>query len=164
MLRWTVRLVKFSRRIHGEHSHFGGCAPTAPYPKLKLCCCRTHRMVSKGASARVQVKLRTSGSSAKKNRIPLETFASNKSMGRILLRRGGETVAAGKPPQTARTRSHWAMADEGSQSNRNRSRSPVSCIACSIHLHSSCINSSWPRRLRYPAGKADQHFCTAWSA
>ena len=27
--------------------------------------------------------------------IPLETFASNKDMGRVLIRRGGETIAAG---------------------------------------------------------------------
>jgi len=53
------------------------------------------RMISKGASARVQIKLRPSGSSAKRSSIPIETFASSKSMGRVLLRRGGETVAAG---------------------------------------------------------------------
>lgn len=53
------------------------------------------RMVSKGASARVQIKLRPHGNSGKPARIPLETFAANKSMGRVLLRRAGETVAAG---------------------------------------------------------------------
>ena len=53
-------------------------------------------MISKGASARVQIKLRPSGSSAKRSSIPIETFASSKSMGRVLLRRGGETVAAGE--------------------------------------------------------------------
>jgi len=53
------------------------------------------RMVSRGSSARVQIKIRASGSSSKRNTVPIETFAANKSMGRVLLRRGGETVAAG---------------------------------------------------------------------
>lgn len=46
-------------------------------------------MLSKGASARVTVKVRTEPG------IPLEPFAANKGMGRIALRRQGETVAAG---------------------------------------------------------------------
>ncbi len=37
-----------------------------------------------------------SGHSGTTGAIPLETFKSNKEMGRILLRRGGETVAAGE--------------------------------------------------------------------
>lgn len=50
------------------------------------------------ASAKVEVTLRgtvLSGSSAQMSPIPLETFKTNKEMGRVLLRRGGETVAAG---------------------------------------------------------------------
>ena len=37
-----------------------------------------------------------SGSAAVARGIPLETFTNNKEMGRILIRRGGETIAAGK--------------------------------------------------------------------
>jgi len=55
------------------------------------------RVLTKGTSAEVQIVLRStvvSGISST-SRIPLETFATNKDMGRILLRRGGETIAAG---------------------------------------------------------------------
>lgn len=54
-------------------------------------------MVGKGASAQIVVKLRSStGSSVVSPAIPLEPFAVNKGMGRILLRRSGESVAAGE--------------------------------------------------------------------
>ena len=56
---------------------------------------RNPRMLSSGVSARVVVKLRSSQSSTNKAVIPIEPFSVNKAMGRILLRRGGETVAAG---------------------------------------------------------------------
>jgi hypothetical protein len=52
----------------------------------------------KGTSAEVQISLRSttlSGPAAVRP-IPLETFAVNKDMGRILIRRGGETIGAGK--------------------------------------------------------------------
>lgn len=58
---------------------------------------KIHRVLTKGTSADVQIVLRStvvSGVSST-SRIPLETFAANKDMGRILLRRGGETIAAG---------------------------------------------------------------------
>lgn len=58
-----------------------------------------HRVLTKGTSAEVRIVLRStmvSGTSSTV-RIPLETFAANKDMGRILLRRGGETIAAGEP-------------------------------------------------------------------
>jgi len=49
---------------------------------------RNPRHLSKGATATVRIKL--------ENRpIPLETFKDNKDLGRIMLRKGGETVAAG---------------------------------------------------------------------
>ena len=57
-----------------------------------------HRVLTKGTSAEVQIVLRStvvSGISST-SRIPLETFAANKDMGRVLLRRGGETIAAGE--------------------------------------------------------------------
>lgn len=55
-------------------------------------------MLAKGISAEVQITLRSttlSGPSIVRP-IPLEIFAANKDMGRILIRRGGETIGAGK--------------------------------------------------------------------
>ncbi|PPR03834.1 hypothetical protein CVT26_000832 [Gymnopilus dilepis] len=56
------------------------------------------RVLTKGSSAEVQITLRSTqlgGQSTSARGIPLETFSTNKDMGRILLRRGGETIAAG---------------------------------------------------------------------
>ncbi|KZO92176.1 EF Tu GTP binding domain-containing protein [Calocera viscosa TUFC12733] len=56
------------------------------------------RVLTKGQSARVHITLRTSTISGPGERVapvPLEPFGVNKDMGRVLLRRGGETVAAG---------------------------------------------------------------------
>jgi len=56
------------------------------------------RVLTKGTSAEVQITLRNtqvSGSAAVARGIPLEMFTNNKEMGRILIRRGGETIAAG---------------------------------------------------------------------
>ncbi|KAF8529943.1 EF Tu GTP binding domain-containing protein [Gautieria morchelliformis] len=56
------------------------------------------RVLAKLASAKVEVTLRgntINGPSAQVSPIPLETFKTNKEMGRVLLRRGGETIAAG---------------------------------------------------------------------
>jgi elongation factor 1 alpha-like protein len=50
-------------------------------------------------SADVEITLRVTGMSdpnSKARALPLEVFAANKDMGRILVRRGGETIAAGK--------------------------------------------------------------------
>ncbi|KAJ3734405.1 P-loop containing nucleoside triphosphate hydrolase protein [Lentinula guzmanii] len=55
------------------------------------------RVLTKGTSAEIQITLRTqslSGPSVARP-IPLESFSVNKDMGRILLRRGGETIGAG---------------------------------------------------------------------
>lgn len=56
------------------------------------------RVLTKSTSAEVRITLRTatmSGPSSRAQPIPLEPFAVNKDMGRILVRRGGETIAAG---------------------------------------------------------------------
>ncbi|KAF4602370.1 Hsp70 suppressor, GTPase facilitates ribosomal subunit dissociation [Pleurotus pulmonarius] len=55
------------------------------------------RVLTKGTPAEVQITLRTtaSGPSVTARPIPLETFSVNRDMGRILIRRGGETIAAG---------------------------------------------------------------------
>ncbi|KAI0047266.1 hypothetical protein FA95DRAFT_1606178 [Auriscalpium vulgare] len=56
------------------------------------------RVLTKGASAEVQITIRPvafSGPASRAQPIPIEPFASNKDMGRILIRRGGETISAG---------------------------------------------------------------------
>ncbi|KAI0301877.1 hypothetical protein B0F90DRAFT_1667716 [Multifurca ochricompacta] len=53
----------------------------------------------KGYLCGVQITIRQAafaGSGARNVTIPLETFSTNKEMGRILVRRGGETIAAGE--------------------------------------------------------------------
>ncbi|QRV91461.1 Elongation factor Tu GTP binding domain [Ceratobasidium sp. AG-Ba] len=57
---------------------------------------RNPRVLPKSSSAKVTITLRAqSGANARAVSIPLEPFSVNKEMGRILLRRGGETIAAG---------------------------------------------------------------------
>ena len=77
-------------RILGK-SHFdrGSCALTYPWGGSVL---------QKGVHAEVEISLRapTQSSSTRAPVIPLEPAHINKEMGRILMRRGGETVAAGK--------------------------------------------------------------------
>jgi len=56
-------------------------------------------VLTKGASAEVQISIRTtsvSGPSSAARPIPLEPFSFNKDMGRVLIRRGGETIGAGE--------------------------------------------------------------------
>lgn len=55
--------------------------------------------MTRGTSAEIEITLRgdsISGTSTVPRPIPIEPFAVNKDMGRILLRRGGETIAAGR--------------------------------------------------------------------
>jgi translation elongation factor EF-1alpha len=59
----------------------------------------TVSVLTKNASAEVEISLRAAGlagSAAKARPIPLEAFSTNKEMGRILIRRGGETIGAGE--------------------------------------------------------------------
>ncbi|KAK4684502.1 elongation factor 1 alpha-like protein, partial [Tremellales sp. Uapishka_1] len=53
------------------------------------------RVLQKGVTATVEITLRSPSGSSKTPSIPLETAANNKEMSRILLRRSGETIAAG---------------------------------------------------------------------
>lgn len=56
------------------------------------------RVLTKGTSAEVEISLRAgtlSGPALSARPIPLEAFSVNKDMGRILVRRGGETISAG---------------------------------------------------------------------
>ncbi|SRR6266404_1717041 len=58
-----------------------------------------NRVLTKGTSAEVQISMRQAAFSGPVSRctaIPLEPFSTNKEMGRILIRRGGETIAAGE--------------------------------------------------------------------
>ena len=60
---------------------------------------KSPRVLQKGVSAEVKVAVRAmgmAGPNAREQPIPIEPFAVNKDMGRLLLRRNGETVAAGK--------------------------------------------------------------------
>jgi len=52
------------------------------------------RVITKNAAAKVQIHLKGT-SILKQPVIPMELFNTNKMMGRILLRRGGETIAVG---------------------------------------------------------------------
>lgn len=52
------------------------------------------RVLQKGTTARVELSLRPS-SAGRISSIPLETATDNKEMGRVLIRRNGETIAAG---------------------------------------------------------------------
>ncbi|KAL1743563.1 P-loop containing nucleoside triphosphate hydrolase protein, partial [Schizophyllum fasciatum] len=57
------------------------------------------RVLTKSASAEVQISLRATamtGPNSVAKPIPIEPFSVNKDMGRILIRRGGETIAAGE--------------------------------------------------------------------
>ncbi|ETW84471.1 hypothetical protein HETIRDRAFT_63200 [Heterobasidion irregulare TC 32-1] len=56
------------------------------------------RVLTKGTSAEVQITIRPgsfSGPATRALPIPLEPFSASKEMGRILIRRGGETIGAG---------------------------------------------------------------------
>nr|XP_031861143.1 uncharacterized protein CI109_003504 [Kwoniella shandongensis]KAA5528215.1 hypothetical protein CI109_003504 [Kwoniella shandongensis] len=54
------------------------------------------RVLQKGTTAIVELSLRSNGSNGGRTpTIPLETAADNKEMGRVLIRRNGETIAAG---------------------------------------------------------------------
>jgi elongation factor 1 alpha-like protein len=63
------------------------------------CSNKNYSVLAKGTSAEVQISIRAasiSGPSSSPRPIPLEPFSSNKDMGRILIRRGGETIGAGE--------------------------------------------------------------------
>jgi len=53
------------------------------------------RMLQKGVHAQVEITLRAAPQSMRSSSIPLEPASRNREMGRVLLRRGGETIGAG---------------------------------------------------------------------
>ena len=55
------------------------------------------RVLQRGVTATVELTLRSPPeSTGRAPSMPLELAAENKEMGRVLIRRGGETIAAGK--------------------------------------------------------------------
>jgi elongation factor 1 alpha-like protein len=53
------------------------------------------RVLQKGTTAIVEITIRAPTGSSRSAAIPLETAQDNKEMGRVLIRRSGETIAAG---------------------------------------------------------------------
>lgn len=95
MLSSTRHRVRSLNFVRGKSNHL---FHPAPFPvRSELIFHRVHdRLLMKGSSARIRVQLRAPPSgSSRRAVIPLETFAANKSMGRVLFRRDGQTVAAG---------------------------------------------------------------------
>ncbi|KAF8897219.1 EF Tu GTP binding domain-containing protein [Infundibulicybe gibba] len=92
----SVELFHHSRDLPATISKLISIIDRATGKELKA----NPRVLAKGVSAEVQISLRSStlsGPSAVTRAIPLEPFAVNKDMGRVLIRRGGETISAGKP-------------------------------------------------------------------
>ncbi|KAE8269739.1 hypothetical protein A4X09_0g2593 [Tilletia walkeri] len=56
---------------------------------------RKPRVLSKGVTAQIRITVMAGGAAGQSRGIPVEDFKTNKEMARILLRREGETVAAG---------------------------------------------------------------------
>ncbi|GAA5857668.1 hypothetical protein JCM1840_000858 [Sporobolomyces johnsonii] len=87
---YAVELFHHSRDIPATIASLDAQLDKASGEVVKL----KPRMLTKGTSARVHVQLRPSAG-GRSSAIPLESFSANKSMGRVLFRRNGETVAAG---------------------------------------------------------------------
>ncbi|KEP54105.1 EF Tu GTP-binding domain protein [Rhizoctonia solani 123E] len=88
----SVELFHHSREVPASISKLIETVDRATGAVIK----RNPRVLPKSSSAKVTISLRApSGPSARPTSIPLEPFSANKEMGRILLRRGGETIAAG---------------------------------------------------------------------
>ncbi|KAH7344847.1 P-loop containing nucleoside triphosphate hydrolase protein [Rhizoctonia solani] len=88
----SVELFHHSREVPASVSKLIETVDRATGAVIK----RNPRVLPKSSSAKVTISLRAaSGPTARPVSIPLEPFSVNKEMGRILLRRGGETIAAG---------------------------------------------------------------------
>ncbi|KIY45914.1 hypothetical protein FISHEDRAFT_48274 [Fistulina hepatica ATCC 64428] len=90
----SIELFHHSRDVSAAVSKLLATRDRANGKILKI----SPRMLSKGMSADVEITIRSLSQNAPPRAIPLETFAVNKDMGRVLLRRNGETVAAGVSP------------------------------------------------------------------
>lgn len=54
------------------------------------------RVLQKGVTATVEITLRATQNAGRAPTMPLEIASENKEMGRVLIRRAGETIAAGE--------------------------------------------------------------------
>ncbi|EIM85561.1 EF Tu GTP binding domain-containing protein [Stereum hirsutum FP-91666 SS1] len=90
----SVELFHHSRDVPASISKLNATLDRASGNTLK----KNPRVLTKGTSAEVQINIRPaslSGPNSRAQPIPLEPFSVNKEMGRILIRRGGETIGAG---------------------------------------------------------------------
>ncbi|PCH41328.1 hypothetical protein WOLCODRAFT_137327 [Wolfiporia cocos MD-104 SS10] len=90
----SVELYHHSRDVPASISKLVSTLDRATGAVVK----KNPRVLAKTTSAEVQITLRNtsmSGPSAQAPIIPLESFSNNKDMGRILIRRSGETIGAG---------------------------------------------------------------------
>ncbi|KAI0069143.1 EF Tu GTP binding domain-containing protein [Artomyces pyxidatus] len=90
----SVELFHQSRDVSASISKLNATLDRASGAVVK----NNPRVLTKGMSAEVHITIRSaslSGPAARAQPIPLEPFSVNKEMGRILIRRGGETIAAG---------------------------------------------------------------------
>ncbi|KAI0269328.1 EF Tu GTP binding domain-containing protein [Gloeopeniophorella convolvens] len=91
----SVELFHHSRDVPAAISKLNATLDRASGAVTK----KNPRVLTKGASAEVQITIRPAtfaGLGARSTPIPLEPFSVNKEMGRILIRRGGETIGAGQ--------------------------------------------------------------------
>ncbi|CCM03373.1 uncharacterized protein FIBRA_05503 [Fibroporia radiculosa] len=90
----SIELYHYSRDVPASISKLISITDRATGKVIR----KSPRVLTKNASAEIQITLRSgsmSGPSAKAYPIPIEPFAMNKDMGRVLIRRGGETIGAG---------------------------------------------------------------------
>ena len=69
--------------------------PLVDLTPVEMECADPIRVLQKGVTALVEITLRTTPGAQKAATIPLEIASVNKEMGRVLVRRAGETIAAG---------------------------------------------------------------------
>ncbi|GAA97853.1 uncharacterized protein L969DRAFT_25596 [Mixia osmundae IAM 14324] len=85
----SVELFHQSREIPASVAKLEATLDKASGEILKV----RPRTLGSGSSAKVSIRIRGDGSSS--SAIPIETYATNRGLGRFLLRRNGETIAAG---------------------------------------------------------------------
>lgn len=93
----SVELFHHSHNVPASLSAFVATLDRATGAVVK----KSPRVLQKGVSAEVRITVRPvgmAGPTARVQPVPVEPFAVNKDMGRLLLRRNGETVAAGELP------------------------------------------------------------------
>ncbi|THH13896.1 hypothetical protein EW146_g6374 [Bondarzewia mesenterica] len=90
----SVELFHHSRDVPASISKLNATLDRASGKAIK----KNPRVLTKGTSAEVQITIRPaslSGPATRAQPIPLEPFSVSKEMGRVLIRRGGETIGAG---------------------------------------------------------------------